>query len=202
MSAIMNTHESKWLLGVSATVVALLATGCATTYKVRTGSVYGQDLKRGYPCPDFTFLDQDGHADTFSHVRGAVTLVVFPDDPEWPDCGRCCEVVDLAAEVQRPDTPVAVVSVRSPGEGEACSAAGLHRCPMEERAQLVALCDHRGRVRDLFGPTAIGRFFVVGSNGRIAASGTFTKDLHTVEAALREAVREHQREVEFLSMPD
>lgn len=182
-------------------MVALLVSGCATTYKVRTGSVHGGDLKPGYPCPDFTFLDQDGRADTFSHVRGAVTLVVFPDDPKWPDCGRCKEVINLAAEVQRLDTPVVVVSVRSPGEAERCSAAALHRCAIEERAQLVALCDHQGRVRDLFGPNAAGKFFVVGPNGRIAARGTFTEDLHSLETPLREAVQEHQREVESLSMP-
>ena len=134
-------------------------------------------------------------------MRGAVTLVVFPDDPKWPDCERCKEVVALAAEVQRLDTPVAVVSVRNPGEGEACSAAALHRCPMDERAQLVALCDHQGRVRDLFGPSAVGKFFVVGSNGRISASGTFMEDLRALKAALRKAVQEHQSEVDSLHMP-
>ena len=198
----MKTHESMRLLGISASVVALLVSGCATTYKVRTGSVHGGDLKPGYPCPDFTFLDQDGRADTFSHVRGAVTLVVFPDDPEWPDCDRCKEVVDLAAEVQRLDTPVVVVSVRSSGQSKQCPAAALHRCSIEGRAQLVALCDHQGRVRDLFGPNAIGKFFVVGPNGRIAAQGTLTEDLHVLETTLREAVREHEREVEFLQMAD
>ena len=66
------------LAGTSASVIALLLSGCATTHQVRTGSVHGGDLKPGYPCPDFTSLDQDRCADTFSHVRGAVTLVVFP----------------------------------------------------------------------------------------------------------------------------
>ena len=188
-------------LGLSASVVALLASGCATTYKVRTGSVHGGDLKQGYPCPDFTFLDEDGRADTFSHVRGAVTLVVFPDDPEWPDCTRCQGVVDLAADVQRLDTPVVVVSVRSPGAAEHCSAAALHRCLIEGRAQLVALCDHQGRVRDLFGPNATGKFFVVGPNGWLAARGTLTEGLHVLQAPLRKAVSDHQREVESLSMP-
>ena len=198
----MKTHESMRLLGISASVVALLVSGCAATYKVRTGSVHGGDLKPGYPCPDFTFIDQDGRADTFSHVRGAVTLVVFPDDPEWPDCDRCKEVVDLAAEVQRLDTPVVVVSVRSSGQSKQCPAAALHRCPIEGRAQLVALCDHQGRVRDLFGPNATGKFFVVGPNGRIAARGTLTEDLNALETSVREAVREHEREVEFLQMAD
>ena len=198
----MKMHESIRLLGRSASVVALLVSGCATTYKVRTGSVHGGDLKPGYPCPDFTFLDQGGRADTFSHVRGAVTLVMFPEDPEWPNCARCKEVVDLAAEVQRLDTPVVVVSVRSSGQSQQCPAAALHRCPIEGRAQLVALCDHQGRVRDLFGPNAAGKFFVVGPDGWIAARGTLTEDLHALEAPLREAVRDHQREVEFLNMAD
>ena len=198
----MKTHESMRLLGISASVVALLVSGCATMYKVRTGSVYAGDLKPGYPCPDFTFLDQDGRADTFSHVRGAVTLVMFPEDPEWPNCARCKEVVDLAAEIQRLDTPVVVVSVRSFGQSKRCSATALHRCPIEGRAQLVALCDHQGRVRNLFGPNAAGKFFVVGPNGRIAARGTLTEDLHLLQAPLRKAIREHQREVEFLNMAD
>jgi len=190
------------LPGLGVAIAALFVSGCATTYKVRTGSVHGGDLKPGSPCPDFTFLDQDGRADTLSHVRGAVTLVVFPEDPEWPNCARCKQVVALAAEVQRRDTPVVVVSVRSPSEGQSCSAAALHRCPMEERAQLVALCDHRGRVRDLFGPNAIGKFFVIGPDARIAASGTFAGDLHILETALRRAVQEHQSEVDSLNMPD
>lgn len=110
-------------------------------------------------------------------------------------------MVALAAEVQRLDRPVVMVSVCSPGEGQGRSAAALHRCPMEERAQLVALCDHRGRVRDLLGPNAIGKFFVVGPNARIAASCTFAKDLHVLEAALRKAVQEHQSEVDSVNMP-
>jgi peroxiredoxin len=198
----VRTRKPIRMLGMGASVVVLLASGCATTYKVRTGSVHGGDLKPGSACPDFTFLDQDGRADTFSHVRGVVTLVVFPDDPEWPNCTRCKEVVDLAVGVQRLDTPVVVVSVRTPNEAEGCSPAALHRCPIDERAQLVALCDHQGRVRDLFGPNAVGKFFVVGPDGWIAARGTLTEDLHALEAPLREAVRNHQREVEFLSMPD
>ena len=198
----MKTSVSIRRLCLGASVVTLLASGCASTYKVRTGSVHGGDLKQGFPCPDFTFLDEDGRADTFSHVRGAVTLVVLPDDPEWPDCARCQEVVDLAADIQRLDTPVVVVSIRNPGEAECCSAAALHRCPIEGRAQLVALCDHQGSVRDLFGPKSAGKFFVVGPNGRIAAHGIFAKDLHVLEAPLRKAVGEHQREVEFLSMSD
>lgn len=189
-------------LCMSASVVTLLVSGCATTYKVRTGSVHVGDLKQGYRCPDFTFLDEGGRADTFSHVRGVVTLVIFPDAPAWPDCVRCQEVVNLAADVQRLDTPVVVVSVRSPGEAEGCSAAALHRCPIEGRAQLVALCDHQNRVLDLFGPNAAGKFFVVGPDGWIVARGTLTEDLDALEAPLREAVQNHQREVEFLSMSD
>ena len=196
----MNIHKSEFRVGTAA--LMLLISGCATTYKVRTGAVHGGDLKPGYPCPDFTFLDQDGRADTFSHVRGAVTLVMFPKDPEWPACEQCKEIVDLAAEVPRLDTPVAVVSVRSSSQSQQCPAAALHRCPIEGRAQLVALCDHQGRVRHLFGPNAAGKFFVVGPNGRIAARGTLTEDLHLLEATLREVVREHEREVEFLNMAD
>jgi hypothetical protein len=199
---IVKTHKPIRTAGIGASVVVLLASGCATTYKVRTGSVHGGDLKPGCACPDFTFLDQDGRADTFSHVRGVVTLVVFPDEPEWPDCARCKEVVALAAKVQRLDTSVVVVSVRIPGEAERCSAAALHRCPIEGQAQLVALCDHQGRVGDLFGANATGKFFIVGPDGRIAARGALTENLHILEARLRKEVQEHQREMEFLSMLD
>ena len=135
----MKTHESTRLLCISASVVALLVSGCATTYKVRTGSVHGGDLKPGYPCPDFTFIDQDGRADTFSHVRGAVTLVVFPDDPRWPSCDKCKDLVDLAARLGRPRTSVVVVGARSPEDQEQCPAATLHRYHIDWPAQLVAL---------------------------------------------------------------
>ena len=196
----MNTHKSGFLLGTVA--LMLLISGCATTHKVRTGLVYGGDRKPGYPCPDFTFIGENGRADTFSHIRGAVTLVVFPDGPEWPNCNRCRELVDLAAKVQRRDTPVVVVSIRSPGQPGRCSAAALHQCHIEGQVQLVALCDHQGRVGDLFCPNAIGKFFVVGPTGRIAACGPLAEDLHALEASVREAVLEHEREIVFLRMPE
>ena len=196
----MNTHQSGFLLGTAA--LMLLMSGCATTHKVRTGLVYGGDLKPGYPCPDFTFIDENGRADTFSHIRGAVTLVVFPDDPEWPNCKRCREFVDLAAKLQRLDTPVVVVSIRSPGQPGRCPAAALHRCHVEGLVQLVALCDHQGRVRDLFGPNAIGQFFVVGPAGRIAGRGPLAEDLYALEASVRKAVLEHEHEVEWLRVAE
>jgi peroxiredoxin len=180
----------------------LLEVGCATTHTPRTGQIYGGDLKPGCPCPDFTFVNDDGAMDTFAHVRGTVTLVVFPDDPQWPDCEQCKKVVDLAGALERAETSVVVVSIRSPGAERPCSAAVLHQYRVRWQVPFIALCDHQRRAHDLFGPNALGKFFVVDPEGRIAACGSLAEDLKDMEAALREVVRGHERDVEILRVAE
>ncbi len=197
----MNTYKPTITLSMTLLALVPLMSGCIGAPKVRTGAVYTGDPKPGHPCMEFTFIDQTGKADTFSRVRGIVTLVVFPGGPKWPDCERCKEIVALASKVQRPDTPVVVMSIRCPDKPKRCSAAALHQCNVVGVVQLIALCDHQGRVRDLYGPNAVGRFFVVGSEGRIAGSGSVT-DMQALETCAKKAVREHERKVEFLRITE
>jgi hypothetical protein len=144
----------------------------------------------GSHAPDFSFVGENGKVETFGLVRGVVTLVVFPNMPEWPDCQRCKEIVKLADEVNGPNTPVAVVSVATPRQGEK-SLAALHRCQIKGSSQLIGLHDRQGRVRGLYGDDAEGRFFVVDRAGSITAIG-FLVDSAAMREALRSAVNEHE----------
>ena|GEM_PF-3021934 len=190
----MNTRKSKSVLGVAVTTLALFIGGCLGVHRLTTGSVVTGDRRPGDLCPKFSFIDEEGSPDTFAHVRGAVTLVVFPDDPRWPNCDKCKELVDLAARLERPRTSVVVVSVRSPKDQEQCSAAALHRYDVDWPVQLVALCDHHGCVRDLFGGDALGKFFVVDGDGRIVGRGPLA-DREALEERARKAAQHHEDEV-------
>jgi len=150
----MNTHQSGFLLGTAA--LMLLISGCATTHKARTGLVYGGDVKPGYPCPDFAFLDEDGKVNAFSATRGTVTIVVFPNDPDWPNCERCRQIMDLAGRVQEPSTRVVVFSIRSGGESVQRSVAAVKECELAGKVQLTALSDCQNRSANFSGPALKG----------------------------------------------
>ena len=188
----MNTHQSGFLLGTAA--LMLLISGCATTHKARTGLVYGGDVKPGYPCPDFAFLDEDGKVNAFSATRGTVTIVVFPNDPDWPNCERCRQIMDLAGRVQEPSTRVVVFSIRSGGESVQRSVAAVKECELAGKVQLTALSDCQKQISKLFGPGAEGSCFVVGSDGRIVNRGPLT-DLNALENWAQSAVQEHEGRV-------
>ena len=84
--------------------------------------------------------------------------------------------------------------MRSPKDQEQCSAAALHRYDIDWPAQLVALCDHHGCVRDLFGGDALGKFFVVDGDGRIVGRGPLA-DREALEECARKAAQHHEDEV-------
>lgn len=166
-------------------------TGCSEQHMARTGTVYEGDLGVGSYAPDFSFVGQDGQVETFSSVRKVVTLVVFPDMPDWPSCSRCDAIVEVADRAGTMNSPVAVVSVVCPPEGKKAMAA-LYRCNIRGESPLIALNDHRGRVRALYGRGAIGKFHVVGADGRISAVGKID-DVAGMEDALKAAVGQHDK---------
>ena len=192
----MNTHESKHWLIIGGVMFALLAPGCMTEYKARTGYISEGERKLGHPRPDFTFIDENGKTDTFSHTRRSVTLVVFPNDPKWPNCNRCRVLVDMAAKAQEPDTPVTVVSIQNTERPSQRVADTLHSCAIKGPVQLVALCDHHSSVKDLFGSDAVDKYFVVGNDGRIVDHGSLA-DLDALKWAVRLAVWDHEQEVKL-----
>ncbi len=185
----MNTRASGFLLVMSGWV--LLASGCATTHEVRTGVAYEGDLKTGHPCPDFVFLDEEGKVNAFSATRGIVTIIVFPNDPDWPKCDRCKQIVDLAGRVQAPSTRVVVFSIRSGGESVQRAVAGVKQCELAGKVQLIALGDCQGQISRLFGPGAEGSYFVVGADGGIVNRGPL-RDLKALEGWARSAVQAHE----------
>jgi len=191
-------HVAKTMTAARPTqAVAVAMRGCRVTHRTPWVNAVGE-RKLGHPHPDFTFMDENGKADTFSHIRRGVPLVVFPDDPKWPNCSQCRALVDMAAKVQEPDTPVTVVSIQNPETSSQCEAATLHSCAIQGPAQLVVLCDHHSSVKDLFGSDALDKFFVVANDGRIVGHGSLA-NLDVLEWAVRMAVWDHEQEVKLIA---
>lgn len=174
--------------------------GCAEERTPRFGVVSGHDLRIGDHAPDFSFAGENGKVDTFGHVRQVVTIVVFPDDPTWPDCSRCSEIVQLAAKARTGVTPISVVSIATPARGSNECAAAVHRCAVKSPSQLIALHDHTGRIRSLYGSQAAGKYYVVGWMGRITAIGPLS-DRAGMEKAVRDAVEGHQKQWDETARP-
>ena len=196
----MNCSISNKCCGVVVLMVTGLMAGCATERSARFGIVSEGDLKPGESVPDFSFIGDGGEVDTFGHVRGVVTIVAFPDDPAWPDCERCREIVQLASRLTRLDTPVTVVSIATPAKGCENATAAFHRCDIKGHAQLVSLCDHRARVREMYGPDALGKFYVIDSYGQIAATGRLS-EMKNLEQAVRAVVEPHQEYMRQMQTP-
>jgi hypothetical protein len=53
---------------------------------------------------------------------------------------------------------------------------------------LVAICDQHGRIQNLYGTQAGGKFYVVDNNGRITGVGDFN-DMDALNAQVRNTVR-------------
>ncbi len=190
----------KWnmlLLGLVAGAVGVV--GCADERVTRTGTVIGGNVQVGDYAPDFSFLSENGEVETFGSVRGVVTLLVFPDMPEWPDCQRCEDLARLAGKVEKPNTPVVVVSVATACRGDKALTA-LHRCQIKGTTQLIGLHDRYGRIRGLYGVATGERFFVLDRTGRVTAMGAPT-DTGTIREALRSAVAEHEEYWRQLNAP-
>lgn len=176
-----------------------LAVGCTDDRLARTGTIIGGNVNVGDYAPDFSFMGENGKVQTLGSVRGVVTLLVFPNMPDWPDCQRCKQIVHLADAVEKPNTPVVVVSVATPCRGDKALAA-LHRCEIKGASQLVGLHDRQGRVRALYGVGTSERFFVVDRAGRVGALGSLA-DTAVMEEAMRLAVNEHEEYWRQLNAP-
>ena len=184
---------------ISVTAAGLWLTGCAEEKMARFG-VVGNNLSVGDYAPDFSFVGENGNVNTFDRVREVVTIVVFPDNPAWPVCARCKEIVEIADKMRTGHTPVGVVSIATPSKTEKECAAALHRCAVKGQSQLIALHDHKSRIRTLYGPQATGKFFIIDRTGRVSAIGPLT-DRAAMEKALREAVEEHEQHWKDVTSP-
>jgi hypothetical protein len=126
--------------------------------------------------------------------------------PQWQ--GRVSPVFDVAANlllVEVDDTgevgrQEVALTASDPARGAKECAAAMHRCAVKDRSQLIALHDHTGRVRTLYGPQAAGKYYVVDWTGRIAATGPLS-DRAGMEKALRLAVDGHQKRWDEVTRP-
>ncbi len=191
MSLALRTVSGMRVLFVA---VGLLS-GCVSDRPAWVGIIPRGDIKSGYikpgdPAPEFSYRTEDEKVRRLSDLRGDVVLVVFPDDPEWPDCQRCRQFEQLASQLSCAYASVTVVSLATPDKCCEDATRAVRECKVRGRAQLVALCDPSGRIRELYGPNAVGRFFVIDYDGSIRAKGAFD-DMAAIERTARIVVSEH-----------
>ena len=177
-------------------IAGAFLTGCVTDQHARIGVVLGDKIKAGNVtngdlAPDFSFVSEDEKVDTFSQIRGDVTLVTFPDDPNWPNCQRCYKLAQLISRLTRAQTSITAISIANPIKSCDEAFRMLRACEIKAQIKFIILCDQHGRICDLYGSHARGKFFVIDNDGRIIALGKF-KDTASVEEALRSAVYEHE----------
>ncbi|MBU0705564.1 MAG: peroxiredoxin family protein [Chloroflexi bacterium] len=177
------------LLGVSLLSVPFLS-GCASSGgQVRTGMSLadsGYDLKPGDEAPEFVFRADNQQLCPFSTIRGHVTLVLFPTNPDWPDCAMCRQVADLAQSESVMGVNVVAISVAQPARSAAQALPAFQACQVQSD-HLIAICDQHAQIRRLYGPRADGRFFVVDNDGHISEVGAIA-DLKGLRTHARAAV--------------
>ena len=197
----MKRYAHKVMLSAVAVVVMVGLSGCATGHAGRFGRVDGAKLGPDANVAAFSFVNQEGDVTEFASVRGKVTIVAFPQERSaWPECQQCHKLERLASRVATSSTPVTIVSVVTPQAGCEDLQAAFSHCKIEGYAQLLALCDPSAKIRQMYGSSASGNFFVIDDRGAIRASGKLD-DASSMERALRAAVRSHEEKIARYSTP-
>jgi peroxiredoxin len=189
-------HRLKQISCIAIVGAVLILNGCVTPRPAQIGVVESEtprDIERTVKniAPDFVFRSEIGERTKFSESRGDITILVFPSDEGWPDCGRCCQLQKLAHQLGRVHSDVTVVSVFVPKDSCEQHRSQLESCQAKGYADLIALCDAGGHVRDLYGPHAEDKFFIIDANGRQVGTGDLA-DLNAIEDCVRKAVYEHE----------
>lgn len=136
--------------------------------------MYGTgDLRAGDNFRDFGVRNAAGDLTRLSAIRGRVTVLVFPAEPGWPACAAGHELAALACDASTWEIDVRVVSVGQPADACEEALARVADCPAYH-GHLVFICDPYGRIPLLYGPTAVGRYFVLTNFLKIAAVGDST----------------------------
>ena len=182
-----------WPAGVPSLLVALLVAGCAESeHAVRvlaSRGAYGvSGLRPGDTMPDLSFLDTDGKVVRLGAVRGRVTVVMFPDNPdEWPDpeIYRRCD--ELAKRSGGPDTPVVIVNIGRPKRSWEEAAKVLETEPVSSN-RLILVADTAGDLHRPVGPSASGKFYVLDNYNQITEVGEF-KGVDSLRDPIKRAVR-------------
>ncbi|MBN2447347.1 MAG: redoxin domain-containing protein [Phycisphaerae bacterium] len=197
----MNTVLSRVACGCAALALVGLLSGCATEKTARFGEVSKAELAADESTPHFSFTENNGQISTFEDVRGAVSIVAFPEKWSGPTCTQGHRLAELASQIATQSTPVTVISVAPPTENCANVESAFAQCNVKGYAQFLALCDNEARIRDLYGTDANGRFYVMDSEGKVNATGDLNDEVE-LERAVRAAVRDHEREAARSKHPD
>ena len=176
--------------------VTVILNGCVAPRQAQMGIVENADVRETSTnihgiAPDFIYRSETGERVKFSESRGDVTILVFPPNEGWPDCGRCCQLQELSYRLKGVYSDVTVVSIFSPEDSCEHPLDQLRNCEIQGYADLITLCDPDGYVRDLYGPQAKGRFFIIDARGRQAGTGELA-DLNSIEHCVRQAVYQHE----------
>ena len=183
------------MLGLTGLILAVpaLLTGCASTRPAETGVAldgYGPyNLKMGDPGPDFAYVSDQQQLVPFHRVRGRVTVVVFPNDADWPSAERAASFAQLADEYKGTARTLAIVSVgkmSSPCTETTAVAQSLSVKP----GNFLLLCDPNGKIRDLYGPDAAGKIYVIDSENRILNVTPYT-GVDSVRAAAIDGLQKY-----------
>lgn len=141
----------------------------------------------GDPLRNFAFTLNEGTRTTLVRERARVTVLAFPDDPDWPDCDAARELSDMARNAHRRFIDVLVISV---GHPQAECAEALERvagCEMRWPCILL-VCDPHGGVRRLYGESAGGHYYLLNNYQQVSAIGELS-DFEGLHAATEDLVR-------------
>jgi len=172
-----------------------LFAGCSHSRPAQVGMIPNREADSQYVnvgdcAPEFSYLNQGGQVKQLSDLRGQVILLLFPENPDWPDCERCHLFEQLASQLSCAYASVTVVSIATPDKPCAGARSAMRQCEVKGSAQLVALCDQSGRIRGLYGPGASGQCVLIDSDGTIRTRVRLD-DINEIERMVRIVVSNH-----------
>ncbi len=184
--------------------VGVLLAGCVESRPAKVGTVeqaflVGDQQVIETGARDFSFSDQEGKTHRFSEVRGDVTLVAFPQVADWPACIQCQQLLEYAERLSGATTEVGVVCIHVPEEASA-QVEAAQQCRIAGRVPFVMLSDKQDVLKGLFGPNAVGKYFILDYRGRTKAEGPLD-DMANLKYQLGQAAYAHQAYVNRLRGP-
>ncbi len=182
-------HKIKHLRALSVGTLGLITVlaGCSATEQSLTGVT---QAAANPAFIDFSYIGLDGNIRSLSKERADVTVVLFPTKS---DENRCQSILQIANNVQRQGTPVAVYAVKPNGNDSGkVTSSSLAGDDLEIKA--IAIHDSNGILMSKFGDEYQGKYFILDSQGTVRYSGM----LDNTNALKKQAgwvVRQHEKEL-------
>ena len=188
---VSNRSSKPYVLLVAFAGLALSVGGCAESpRRLMIGTArpaFGTtEVQVGDIARDFWFTTETGQVTRLSAQRGRVTIVVFPNQANWPDKAFHTQLAELARCTSVYQVGVVVVSIGAPQPPRENALTDL--CDSDLPPEHLALvCDPERSLPKLFGSAATGKYFVLTNFFRIAAIGDLN-DLETMRNDTRAVV--------------